>query len=262
MSALRALLGDRHQQPVAVLGVVAAERVAGVDALRRGSARSRASTRRVERAPRTRARPAGRAARSTPSSAASARARSAVRCSSSSPSSTMPSPARASSGRSTPASALSACAVQMFEVAFSRRMCCSRVCSVSTKPRGRRRRASRRRSGPASGAGSASVAAKKPNDGPPKSSRLPSVWPSPTATSTPHSPGGARMPSGSGSHGADRPARRRRARPRRAPRGPRPRRGSSAAGRTTALTSSSIAAPTRRRRSRRRAAATSTTSMP
>ena len=42
---------------------------------------------------------------------------------------------RASSGRSTPASALSACAVQMLCVAFSRRMCCSRVCSVSTKPR-------------------------------------------------------------------------------------------------------------------------------
>ncbi len=34
------------------------------------------------------------------------------------------------------------------------------------------------------------MAAKKPNDGPPKSRRLPSGWPSPTATSTPHSPGG------------------------------------------------------------------------
>ena len=31
--------------------------------------------------------------------------------------------------------------------------------------------------------------------GPPKSSRLPSGWPSPTATSTPHSPGGRSTPS-------------------------------------------------------------------
>ena len=34
-----------------------------------------------------------------------------------------------------PASAFRAWLVQMFEVAFSRRMCCSRVCSVSTKAR-------------------------------------------------------------------------------------------------------------------------------
>ena len=33
------------------------------------------------------------------------------------------------------------------------------------------------------------MAQKKPNDGPPKSSRPPSGWPSPTAMSTPHSPG-------------------------------------------------------------------------
>ena len=32
-------------------------------------------------------------------------------------------------------SAHSATLVQMFEVALARRMCCSRVCSVSTKPR-------------------------------------------------------------------------------------------------------------------------------
>ena len=87
----------------------------------------------------------------------------------------------------------------MLWVAFSRRMCCSRVCSASTKPRrpstsvvspairpGIRRRCS-------------SVAAKKPNEGPPKSSRLPSGWPSPSATSTPHSPGGRRTPSVIGS---------------------------------------------------------------
>ena len=46
---------------------------------------------------------------------------------------------------------------------------------------------------------SASVVAKKPNDGPPKSSRLPSVWPSPTAMSTPHSAGVLSSASGSGS---------------------------------------------------------------
>ena len=77
----------------------------------------------------------------------------------------------------------------MFEVAFSRRMCCSRVWSVSTNPR----LPSTSLVSPAIRPGirriSASVAAKNPNDGPPKSSRLPSVWPSPTAMSTPHSPG-------------------------------------------------------------------------
>ena len=57
-----ALLGDRHQQPVLVLGVVAAQRVAGVDARRAGSARSRgAPRRRARRAPRRRTR-AGRPA--------------------------------------------------------------------------------------------------------------------------------------------------------------------------------------------------------
>ncbi len=98
-----------------------------------------------------------------------------------------------------PASAFSACEVQMLCVAFSRRMCCSRVCSVSTKPR----LPSTSRVSPAMRPGilrrKRSEAAKKPNDGPPKSSRLPRVWPSPTQMSTPHSPGGLRMPSGSGS---------------------------------------------------------------
>ena len=87
----------------------------------------------------------------------------------------------------------------MFEVAFSRRMCCSRVCSVSTKPRCRRRPSSPPRCGRACGAGRPAAAAKKPNDGPPKSSRLPSGWPSPTAMSTPKSPGGRRTPSVIGS---------------------------------------------------------------
>ena len=88
----------------------------------------------------------------------------------------------------------------MFEVAFSRRMCCSRVWSVSTNPR----LPSMSLVSPAIRPGirriSASVAAKNPNDGPPKSRRLPSVWPSPTAMSTPHSPGVFSSASGSGSH--------------------------------------------------------------
>src|SRR5438552_3252761 len=87
----------------------------------------------------------------------------------------------------------------MFEVAFSRRMCCSRVCSVSTNPR----RPSTSTVSPAMRPGIrrrySSRAAKKPNDGPPKSRRLPSGCPSPTATSTPHAPGGLRMPSVIGS---------------------------------------------------------------
>ena len=110
-----------------------------------------------------------------------------------------PAPAEPASGRRRRRARCSACAVQMFEVAFSRRMCCSRVCSVSTKPR----RPSTSSVSPAIRPGIrrrySSRAANKPKDGPPKSSRLPSAWPSPTATSTPHSPGGARMPSVIGS---------------------------------------------------------------
>src|SRR5512142_1616317 len=86
----------------------------------------------------------------------------------------------------------------MFEVAFSRRMCCSRVCRVRTKPR----LPSRSRVSPAILPGmrriSASLAAKKPNEGPPKSRWLPRVWPSPTAMSTPHSPGVRSSARGSG----------------------------------------------------------------
>jgi hypothetical protein len=66
-----------------------------------------------------------------------------------------------------PASAFSACAVQMLCVAFSRRMCCSRVCSVSTKPR----RPSTSVVSPAMRPGMrrmwSSLAQKNPKDGPP-----------------------------------------------------------------------------------------------
>src|SRR5436309_934736 len=87
----------------------------------------------------------------------------------------------------------------MLWVAFSRRMCCSRVCSVRTKPR----LPSTSTVSPAMRPGMRrmylSSAAKNPNDGPPKSSRLPSDWPSPTTMSAPKDAGGSRMPSVSGS---------------------------------------------------------------
>ena len=97
----------------------------------------------------------------------------------------------------TPASAFSACAVQMLWVAFSRRMCCSRVCRVSTKPR----LPSASSVSPAIRphlAYEALAAAKNLNEAA-EVEPLPSDWPSPTHTSTPQSPGGLRTPSGSGS---------------------------------------------------------------
>ena len=132
----------------------------------------------------------------------------------------------------------------MLWVAFSRRMCCSRVCSASTKPRrpstsvvspairpGIRRRCS-------------SVAAKKPNEGPPKSSRLPSGWPSPDRDVDAALAGRAQDAERDRVDRGDAQRARLVARRRRAPRGPRPRRGSSGSGR-------------RRRRCRRRRAAAS-----
>ena len=123
----------------------------------------------------------------------------------------------------------------MFDVAFSRRMCCSRVWSVSTKPR----RPSTSTVSPAIRPGIrrrySSRAANSPKEGPPKSSRLPSAWPSPTATSTPHSPGERRMPSVTRVDLGDDDRRRRRRRScaaARAPRRPRRRRRSSAARRS------------------------------
>ena len=154
----------------------------------------------------------------------------------------MPAAARASSGRRSPASALSVCAVVM----FVRRLLAADVLlarlqreheAAAAVDVGRLARDPAR----ASGAGTPRAAAKKPNDGPPKSSRLPSGWPSPTAMSTPKSPGGRRIPSVIGSHWHDDERAGLLRGGRRAPRGPRRRRGSSAA------------AGTRRRRRRRRA---------
>ncbi len=220
MSRPRAPLGDRDQQAVLVLGVVAAERVAGVDAVRRAAV-EHGVDRRVERARRTRGRPAASCSSSTPSTAASALAGVGGALQQQLAELDEARACRARTGRSTPASAFSAWAVQMLRVAFSRRMCCSRVCSVSTKPR--RPSTSVGLAGDPAGH-AADVAprwrAKKPNDGPPKSSRLPSVWPSPTATSTPQlagRPQDRRAGAGRTAHDdqrAVRPWRRRRARSR------------------------------------------------
>ncbi len=98
--------------------------------------------------------------------------------------------------------ASSTCAVQMFDVAFSRRMCCSRVCramrsaglpSASTdtpmiRPGSLRLNASR--------------VAMNAAWGPPKPIGTPKRWELPTATSAPHSPGGVRSASESRSHAA------------------------------------------------------------
>ena len=82
----------------------------------------------------------------------------------------------------------------------SRGGCAARASAASARSRACRRR---RRVSPAIRPGirrrCSCAAAKKPNDGPPKSSRLPSVCPSPTAMSTPCAPGGSRIPSGIGS---------------------------------------------------------------
>ncbi len=84
----------------------------------------------------------------------------------------------------------STCAVQMLLVAFSRRMCCSRVWSA-------RRSAGRPPAStdtPTSRPGRlrlyASRVAMNPAWGPPKPSGTPKRWAEPTTTSAPHSPGG------------------------------------------------------------------------
>ena len=78
----------------------------------------------------------------------------------------------------------------MFDVARSRRMCCSRVESVSTKPRwpsrvdGLADEAAR-----AAGARAPARAARKPTSGPPKLSGTPKLCASPHAMSAPSAPG-------------------------------------------------------------------------
>ena len=129
MSAARALLGEAHQQHVVHALVVAPERIArvhaelagGADHLARrpaGADRELLECRSVER------RAAAPAApwRAPPARGMPGRRRAAR-------------PGRASSGTRALRPPGSVWLVVMFEVAFSRRMCCSRVCRVSTNPR-------------------------------------------------------------------------------------------------------------------------------
>ena len=93
------------------------------------------------------------------------------------------------------ASAASPALVQMLDVAFSRRMCCSRVERVRTKPR----RPLRSTVAPATRPGicrtSPSRMARNPGAGPPKLRPLPKLCSVPTATSAPRAPGAWRRPS-------------------------------------------------------------------
>ena len=181
----------------------ALERQAGVDALgeQRSTTPSTVRGRRARAAARTRARPAASAAARRRLSRPAPRARSASAAAAVRRARRCPR-GRATTGRPR-RRARSAPAPCRCSTSPSRGGCAARASAASARSRGvpsastvspAIRPGIRRRC--------SSVAAKKPNDGPPKSSRLPSVWPSPTQTSTPHSPGGARIPSGIGSYAA------------------------------------------------------------
>ena len=115
----------------------------------------------------------------------------------------------------------------------SRGGCAARGSAARARSRGgRRRRWSRRRSGPASGAGAPRWRRRSRTRARRSRAGRRAGWPSPTATSTPHSPGrpqhargSARRPTPTVSAPACLAAPR-------GPRGPRPRRGSSGSGRT------------------------------
>ena len=79
--------------------------------------------------------------------------------------------------------------MQTLLVAFSRRMCCSRVCSVSTKQRLPRRSTVWPTMRPGMRRTSFSRQAMMPRYGPPYCIGVPSVCPSATAMSAPQSPG-------------------------------------------------------------------------
>ena len=87
--------------------------------------------------------------------------------------------------------ASSTCAVQMFEVAFSRRMCCSRVCSAmrsAVRPRASTDTPMIR---PGVWRLYASRVAKKAACGPPNPIGTPKRWALPTTMSAPNTPGGS-----------------------------------------------------------------------
>jgi hypothetical protein len=85
--------------------------------------------------------------------------------------------------------------VQMLEVAFSRRMCCSRVDSVSTKPRLPSASTSRRTGGPASGARSFRASRTGRHRARRSRADCRSTGPSAATMSAPISPGGSIRPS-------------------------------------------------------------------
>ncbi|MNJ55266.1 hypothetical protein D3C77_507470 [compost metagenome] len=93
--------------------------------------------------------------------------------------------------------ASSTCAVQMLDVAFSRRMCCSRVCSarrIAGLPCASFDTPTRR---PAMLRLKESLQAMKPACGPPKPNGTPKRCAEPMAMSAPHSPGAANRASAS-----------------------------------------------------------------
>ena len=86
--------------------------------------------------------------------------------------------------------ASSTCAVQMLEVAFSRRMCCSRVCSAMRSAGFPSESVETPMMRPGICRFSSSRQAKKAACGPPKPSGTPKRCVVPTTMSAPHSPGG------------------------------------------------------------------------
>src|SRR5438045_1869244 len=77
----------------------------------------------------------------------------------------------------------------MLDEAFSRRMCCSRACRVSVKPRLPSASTVSPTMRPGMPRMNCFLAAMKPAHGPPKFMSMPRGWPSPTAMSQPDSPG-------------------------------------------------------------------------
>ncbi|MNY08877.1 hypothetical protein D3C86_1417550 [compost metagenome] len=81
-------------------------------------------------------------------------------------------------------------AVQMLLVAFSRRMCCSRVCMARRRAGLPKRSMDTPTRRPGMSRLKASRVAKKAAWGPPKPSGTPKRWALPSTTSAPNSPGG------------------------------------------------------------------------
>ena len=87
------------------------------------------------------------------------------------------------------AMASSACAVQMLLVAFSRRMCCSRVCRARRSAGRPAESMDTPTSRPGRARANSSRVAMNPACGPPKAMGVPKRWVVPTAMSAPMEPG-------------------------------------------------------------------------